>query len=68
MGCLAGNTAWTSGHWNFAGGDVRHWKAIQNVNTDIVTLAQYLVRIVRSDIKARRSHPTPMPLFEAPAG
>ncbi|RUV59236.1 MAG: DGQHR domain-containing protein [Mesorhizobium sp.] len=53
--CLVGKTAWTSGKWDFGGGDRRHWKAIQNVNRDIVTLAQYLIGIVRSDVKIRRS-------------
>lgn len=56
--CLVGKTAWTSGKWDFGGGDRRHWKAIQNVNRDIVTLAQYLIGIVRSDVKIRRSSPT----------
>lgn len=55
LGCLVGHTAWTSGEWDFGGGDRRHWKAIQNVNRDIVTLAQYLIGIVRADVKARRS-------------
>lgn len=54
LGCLAGRTAWTSGEWNFGGGDRRYWKAIQNVNRDIVTLAQHLIGIVRADIKSRR--------------
>src|SRR5690606_8401494 len=26
---LRGRTAWRSGSWDFGGGDVRHWKAIQ---------------------------------------
>ncbi|MEJ1162036.1 DGQHR domain-containing protein DpdB [Prosthecomicrobium sp. N25] len=64
MGCLAGRTAWTSGHWDFGGGDVRHWRAIQNVSKDISTLAQHLVQIVRHDIKLRRSRPQVLPLFE----
>src|SRR5206468_2092005 len=64
LGCLADRTAWTSGHWDFGGGDVRHWRAIQNVNKDINMLAQHLVQIVRSDIKMRRSPRSSMPLFE----
>ena len=55
LGCLSGRTAWTSGEWVFGGDDRRHWRAIQNVNRDIVTLAQHLIGIVRSDIRARRS-------------
>jgi DGQHR domain-containing protein len=55
LGCLVGRTAWTTGEWNFGGGDRRHWKAIQNVNRDIVTLAQHLIGIVRADLRARRS-------------
>jgi DGQHR domain-containing protein len=54
MGCLVGRTAWTSGEWNFARGDRRHWKAIQNVTRDIETLRDYLNKIVRDDIRRRR--------------
>ena len=55
LGCLQGRTAWTSGSWDFGGGDVRHWKAINVTNRDVVTLAQHLIAIVRQDIKLRRS-------------
>lgn len=51
---LKGKTAWTGGEWNFGNGDHRHWKAIQNVNRDIIMLAQHLIGIVRADIKRRR--------------
>lgn len=54
LGSLVGQTAWTTGEWDFGGGDRRHWKAIQNVNRDIVTLAQHLITIVRADIRKRR--------------
>lgn len=54
LGCLAESAAWTQGEWDFGGDDRRHWKAIQNVNRDIVTLAQHLIGIVRADLKARR--------------
>ena len=64
LGCLADRTAWTSGHWDFGGGDIRHWKAIQNVNRDIVTLAQHLVGIVRRDLKVRRSGDAAVPLLD----
>jgi len=60
LGCLVGRTAWTSGEWDFGGGDQRHWRAIQNVNRDIVTLAQYLIGIVRADLRVRRAE-TPLP-------
>ncbi|MNE81701.1 hypothetical protein D3C80_1783700 [compost metagenome] len=55
LACLIDNTAWTAGEWNFGENDKRNWKSVQNVNRDIVTLAQYLVGIVRADIKRRRS-------------
>lgn len=61
--CLRGKTAWTSGEWAFADGDRRNWRAVQNVNRDVVLLAQYLIDIVRADIRARRAEkaePTPM--------
>jgi DGQHR domain-containing protein len=67
LGCLDGRTAWTEGEWGFGDGDVRHWKAIQNVNKDIVTLAQHLISIVRSDLRKRRSPTRPAPLLEAAA-
>lgn len=54
LGALDGETAWTSGEWDFGNGDRRHWKAIQNVNRDIVMLAQHLIAIVRADLKKRR--------------
>jgi DGQHR domain-containing protein len=55
LGCLDGRTAWTSGEWEFGNGDHRHWRAIQNVNRDIVTLAQYLIGVVRADRRAQRT-------------
>lgn len=54
LAVLVGDTAWTGGEWDFGNGDRRHWKAIQNVNRDIVMLAQYLIGIVRADLKKRR--------------
>lgn len=56
--CLKGKTAWTSGSWNFGDGDVRHWKAIQNVNRDIMALAHHLTSIVRTDIRSRQEADT----------
>jgi hypothetical protein len=66
LGCLADRTAWTSGEWDFGDGDRRHWRAIQNVNRDIVTLAQHLIGFVRSDIRRRRSE-TPADAVEREA-
>ena len=55
LGCLSGRTAWTQGEWILAENDIRHWKAIQNINKDIVSLTHYLTSIVRSDLRSRRS-------------
>lgn len=55
LACLDGETAWTSGEWNFGDGDRRHWKAVQNTNRDIVKLAQHLIGIVRADVRSRRA-------------
>jgi DGQHR domain-containing protein len=68
LACLIGRTAWTDGEWNFNGGDRRHWKAIQNVNRDIVVLAHYLISIVRADIRARRTAAEQPPLFQTTEG
>lgn len=57
LSVLVGETAWTKGDWDFGNGDRRHWKAIQNVNRDIVMLAQYLIGIVRAEHKSRRGRP-----------
>jgi hypothetical protein len=61
LSALQGATAWTNGEWDFGADDKRHWKAIQNVNGDIVVLAQHLIAVVRADIKARRR---PQPEFQ----
>lgn len=55
LSVLVGRTAWTKGEWKLGGGDRRHWKAIQNVNRDIVMLAQHLIGIVRHELKGRRA-------------
>lgn len=52
--CLKGKTAWSEGSWDFGDGDVRHWKALQNVNRDVLALTHYLTSIVRADIRARK--------------
>lgn len=68
MGCLKGRTAWSSGEWRFAADDVRHWRAIQNLNKDIVTLAHHLQGIVRADMRSRRTALRPAPLLDAAVG
>lgn len=55
MNCLVDKVAWTSGEWDFGGGDRRHWKAIQNTGGDIATLTAYLTRIVGNASKARKA-------------
>lgn len=55
LACLEGRTAWTSGSWDFGGGDVRHWKAINVTATDVSALARHLDGIVRRDVRARRA-------------
>ena len=64
LACLSGKTAWTEGEWDFGGGDKRHWKAIQNVNRDIIMLAQLLIGIVRHDLRQRRSATDVPPLLQ----
>lgn len=64
--CLKGRTAWTQGSWDFGGGDVRHWQAINVTNRDVTMLTNYLEGIVRRDLKARRAgEPDAAPLIEA---
>lgn len=66
LGALEGRTAWTSGSWDFGGGDVRHWRAINVTNRDVVTLAKHLDTLVRRDLRARRGGaPAPQPLVDA---
>ena len=44
---LKGRTAWTSGTWQFSETERVPWNAIENTPRQIMTLAQYLVSIVR---------------------
>jgi DGQHR domain-containing protein len=55
MSCLVDKVAWTSGEWDFGGGDRRHWKAIQNTGGDIATLTAFLTRVVGNASKARKA-------------
>lgn len=45
--CLKPKTAWTQGEWEFANGERRSWRGLQNVSADIALLSEYLVREVR---------------------
>lgn len=65
LACLQGETAWKEGVWDFGGGDVRHWRAIQNIGRDIATLAHHLISIVRADIKHRHAPAGTKPLLDA---
>lgn len=66
--CLEGKTAWTSGHWDFGPDDQRNWRAIQNVNRDILKLSEHLADIVRTDVKKRRAKPaSELPLMQSKA-
>lgn len=55
LSCLVGKAAWTSGEWDFGGGDRRHWKAIQNTGADIAALTAFLTRVVGNASKARKT-------------
>jgi DGQHR domain-containing protein len=55
MSCLVDKVAWTSGEWDFGGGDRRHWKTIQNTGTDIARLTALLTRVVGDASKARKA-------------
>jgi hypothetical protein len=55
MSCLVDRVAWTSGEWDFGGGDKRHWKTIQNTGPDIARLTTFLTRIVGDASKARKA-------------
>ncbi len=55
LSCLVDKVAWTSGEWDFGGGDRRHWKAIQNTGGDTATLTAFLTRVVGNASKARKA-------------
>ncbi len=61
MSCLVDKVAWTSGDWDFGGGDRRHWKAIQNTGADIAALTSFLTRVVGNAAKARKARETAEP-------
>ena len=69
MSYLVDKVAWTSGEWDFGGGDRRHWKAIQNTGADIATLTAFLTRIVSNASKARKArNVTEPPLLKLAQG
>ena len=55
LGLLKGNTAWTTGTWNFGNGDLRPWNGIQNVPGDVRRLSEYLVRQVQNKYRVSLS-------------
>lgn len=48
---LVEKTAWIEGTWDFAPGDQRAWNSIQNTPADIMTLAHYLMRVMRDSLR-----------------
>lgn len=46
---LVGQTAWTSGVWNFGPDDQRKWNSIQNIPRDIRQLSEHLVALVKQE-------------------
>lgn len=48
-------TAWTSGHWSFSSEDQRPWNRIQNTNSDIDLLTNFLIRNLRNALKASKT-------------
>jgi DGQHR domain-containing protein len=55
LSSLEGRTAWTSGSWDFGGGDMRHWKAVNVTSSDVALLTKHVESIVRRDVRARRA-------------
>jgi DGQHR domain-containing protein len=47
LAALKGRTAWTQGSWKFSDVEVVPWNAVQNVQRQIMALAQYLVTVVK---------------------
>jgi DGQHR domain-containing protein len=67
LGCLRGQTAWTSGTWDFGDGDTRHWKAINVTGRDIMTLAKHLDAIVIANLRAKRNQQLKLNLVDTSA-
>lgn len=47
LAVLKGRTAWTQGSWKFGEAEIVPWNALQNVQRQIMGLAQYLVTVVK---------------------
>ncbi|MGW5051356.1 DGQHR domain-containing protein DpdB [Actinokineospora sp. NPDC004072] len=44
---LKPHVAWTSGTWNFAGGEERRWNNLQNTPNDVRQLTAHLLRVLK---------------------
>jgi len=51
---LKPKTAWTEGQWSFSSEDQRPWNRIQNTNSDIDLLTNFLIRNLRNALKAKK--------------
>ncbi len=51
---LKRHTAWTSGTWQFSENDIRPWNGLQNTPSDIGSLASYLVRVLKQELRRPR--------------
>jgi DGQHR domain-containing protein len=47
LSVLKGRTAWTHGSWKFSDSEIVPWNMVQNVQRQIIALAQYLVTLVK---------------------
>jgi DGQHR domain-containing protein len=47
LAVLKGRTAWTQGYWKFSDTEIVPWNGIENVQRQIMGLAQYLVMVVK---------------------
>jgi len=59
LGLIKDECHWTEGTWNFSEGTRRRWDEVQNVNRDVMMLANHLTRLYR--IRARRSRRSSTP-------
>lgn len=53
LSVLKGRTAWTKGSWKFSDDDVVPWNGLQNVQRQIMALAQHLVTLVKRSAVSR---------------
>ncbi len=47
LGLIADECRWTDGWWEFSDGTKRRWDEVQNINKDVMTLANHLTRAYR---------------------